>query len=123
MKPIRHVHSTDTRRRAATSLRFLTQLAAVAATGATVAIGIVVAKEHPGGTASGSVPLQTSSTSTTVAPTTTTSPPTTTPTSSNLGAGSSSPTTTTTVPPTTTTIAPPTTTTTRPVATSGATRR
>src|ERR1700722_9585629 len=123
MKSARQAQSPDTRRRAATSLRFVTQLAAVAATGATVVIGIVVAKEHPGATASGSAPLQTPSTSTTVAPTTTTSPTTTTPTSPSLGAGSSSPTTTTTLPPTTTTIAPPTTTTTRPVATSGATRR
>ena len=103
MKSPRHVHSPDTRRRAAASLRFLTRLAAVAATGATVVIGIVVAKEHPGASASGSAPLQTPSTSTTVAPTTTTTPPTTTPTSSDLGAGSSSPTTTTTSPPTTTT--------------------
>jgi cytoskeletal protein RodZ len=124
MKSTRHIHSPETRRRAATSLRFLTRLTAVAATGATVVIGVVVAKEHPGGIASGSAPLQTPSTSTTVAPTTTTSPPTTTPTSSSLGAdSSSSTTTTTTLPPTTTTIAPPTTTTTRPVATSGATRR
>jgi hypothetical protein len=123
MKSTRHVHSPDTRRRAVTSLRFLTRLTAVAATGATVVIGIVVAKEHPGGTASVSAPLQTPSTSTTVAPTTTTLPPTTTPTSSTLGAGSLSPTTTTTLPTTTTTVAPPTTTTTQPVATSGATRR
>ena len=57
MKSTRHVHSPDTRRRAATSLRFLTRLAAVAATGATVVIGLVVAKEHPGATASGSAPL------------------------------------------------------------------
>jgi hypothetical protein len=125
MKSTRHVHTPDTRRHAATSLRFLTRLAAVAATGATVVIGIVVAKEHPGASASSSAPpLQTPSTSTTVAPTTTTSPPTSTPASSDLGAGSSSPTTTTTtLPPTTTSTSPPTTTTTRPVATSGGTRR
>jgi hypothetical protein len=125
MKSARDIHTPDTRRRAATSLRYLTRFAAVAATGATVVIGIVVAKEHPGASASGNTPLQTPSTSTTttVAPTTTTSPNTTEPTSSDLGAGSSSATTTTTLPPTTTTTAPPTTTTTRPVATSGATRR
>ena len=34
------------------SLRFLTRLAALAATGATVVIGVVVAKEHPGGSTS-----------------------------------------------------------------------
>jgi hypothetical protein len=123
MKSTRPVYSPDTRRRAAASLRILTRLAAVAATGATVVIGIVVSKEHPGASASGAAPLQTPTTSTTVAPTTTTSPLATTPTSSDLGAGLSSPTTTTTLPPTTTTTSPPTTTTTRPVATSGATRR
>ena len=49
MKSTRQSHSPETRRRANASLRLLTRIAALAATGATVAIGVVVAKEHPGG--------------------------------------------------------------------------
>ena len=90
MKSPRHVSSPDTRRSAEASLRFLTRLAVVVATGATVVVGIVVAKEHPGSSASVSSPSQSPSTSTTVAPTTSTTPSTTSPTSSDLGAGSSS---------------------------------
>lgn len=129
MSSTRQSHSPETRRRANASLRLLTRIAALAATGATVAIGIVVAKEHPGGTASNASPVQaptrpTTSAATPSTTTTVTSPPTTTPTSSGQGetSGSASPTTTTS-PPTTTTILPPTTTTTRPVATSGGTSR
>jgi cytoskeletal protein RodZ len=116
--------SPETRRRANALLRLLTRSVVLVATGATIAIGVVVAKEHPGASASSNpVPSQAPITSTPSTSTTTTSPPITTPTSSDPGSASTyqAPTTTTS-PPTTTTL-PPTTTTTPPVVTSGATSR
>ena len=116
--------SPETRRRADVLLRLLTRFAVLGATGATIAIGVVVAKEHPGASASfNPVPAQVPTTSTSNTSTPTTLPPTTTPTSSDPGSASPSPAPTTTTSPTTTTTLPPTTTTTPPVATSGATSR
>jgi hypothetical protein len=52
-------NSPETRGRADARLRRLTRVAALLATGATVAIGVVVAKEHPGASAtSPTVPAQ-----------------------------------------------------------------
>lgn len=74
-------NSPETRGRADARLRRLTRAAALLATGATVAIGVVVAKEHPGTSAtSPTVPAQNpsvpSASGTTTPPRTTTSPPT-----------------------------------------------
>jgi hypothetical protein len=96
-------NSPETRQLADARLRRLTRTAALVATGAAIAIGVVVAKEHPGASApSKQVPLR---------------PPASTPTSSapRARSGSTSPTTTTTSPPTKTRS--------RPVVTSGGTSR
>ena len=89
---------------------------------ATVAIGVVVAKEHPGASGSSTAPAAVPAAPTTASTTTTTTtaPPTTT--TPSASPGSTAP-TTTTLPPTTTTTLPPTTTTTLPVVTSGGTSR
>jgi cytoskeletal protein RodZ len=114
-------HSAQTRRRADARLRRLTRFAALMATGATVAIGVVAAREHPGSSASSdTVPTQAPTTS---APSTsTTLPASTAPTSQPDAGGSSRSTSSSTIasPPTTTTTSPRTTTT-RPVVTSGGT--
>ena len=73
-------NSPETRWRANARLRRVTRAAALLATGATIAIGVVVAKEHPGASASsGAVPAQNPSESSTSVPTTsprtTTGPP------------------------------------------------
>ena len=130
MRPSPPDNSPEARQRADARLRRLTRSAAVLATGATFAIGVVVAKEHPGASAPStpgpveapgtSVPTTSTLGSST---TTTAPPPSTSPTSSIVGSspGTSAP--TTTPPPPTTTTSPPTTTTTRPVITSGGTSR
>ena len=95
--------SPRTRARAQARIRRLTGLAVVLAGGATVCIGLVVAKEHPG-TSAGSNPSATT-------------PPTT-----AVPGGTATPSSPVTAP-TTTVTGPPTTTTTRPVVTSGGTSR
>lgn len=89
-------NSPETRGRADARLRRVTRAAALLAAGATAAIGVVVAKEHPGASAtSPTVPAQNPS--------------------------ASRPSTTTTSPPIT--VSPPTPTGSRPLVTSGGTSR
>jgi hypothetical protein len=127
-------HSPESRDRAHTRLRRLTQLAAIAATGVTALIGVVVAHERPGSSSAATTGTTLPGATTTTLPpptSTSTTTPTTqapsTPGQSSGGNGESATTTPTTVAPTTTTTTtttePPTTTTTRPVVTSGGTHR
>jgi hypothetical protein len=71
-------HSPETRQRADARLRRLTRSAAVIATGATIAIGVLVAKEHSGASASSNTGQRQVQTISTPGTSTTTSPPTTT---------------------------------------------
>ena len=102
MSPTPQSNSPATRQHADARLRRLTRAAALVATGATIAIGVVVAKEHPGASApSKTAPVQVPST---------TSPSTATPTSPSP-------------PTTTTTTSAPTKTKSAPIVTSGGTSR
>jgi cytoskeletal protein RodZ len=92
-------HSPESRERADVLVRRLTRSAVLVATGATVLVGVIVAKEHPGASAGARA------TETTLPRHPTTSTPT--------APSKSSP----------TSSRPPTTTTRRPVATSGGTSR
>lgn len=110
-------HTPADRDRARAWLRTLTRGTVVAATGATVAIGVVVSRDHPGASAgsAGTSSGVASTTSTTASPTTTT-------TTGAGTSGSGDATTTTTTPATTTTTTTAPTRTTSPAhVTSGAT--
>ena len=123
----------DAKTLARVRLRRLTLGAVLGATGATVAMGRVVAIEHPGGsnseirseqtpsrTTAGHSSGSTASTSTSSPTTTSTTDPAS---SSGQGTARATSVTTTTAGTTTTTSTAPTTTTTKPVTTSGGTSR
>lgn len=98
-------NTPETRRRAHLRIRLLTRSTVVAATGATALIGILVAKEHPGASATSQAKKTDPASSTATTTTTTTAP--------SSGGRVTTQTTTT----------HPTTTTTQPVVTSGGTSR
>jgi hypothetical protein len=106
----RDQYSPRARARAEENLKQLTRAIVLVSTGAAAFIGVTVAREHPGSSASANTPR-------------TTVPP-----AKGPAAKTPAPTvppapTTTTAPPATATTLPPTTTTTRPVVTSGGTSR
>jgi hypothetical protein len=132
MRRTRDQYSPRARARAEENLKQLTRAIVLVSTAAAAFIGVTLAREHPGSSASANTPRTTVPPAKAPAANTpaSTVPPTTAPPAAPTQAVPTTPATspppaptTTTAPPAPTTTAPPTTTTTRPVVTSGGTSR